>query len=209
MTAIVVLGMHRSGTSLVSSMLHTLGVTMGANGFLEADEGNPHGYWEDGEFLDINKRLLKRAGGDWRNPPSVNDIEKLKKDKEVSKVCRQLVNSRHGVWGWKDPRTCLTLPVWWQFLDRHDTRILMVKRHKGDVLQSLTSLHGTGVWGKLYDIYVERINSFVSAEHPKIGYVLFTDLLQNNKVVVEWLAEFAGIAADTNLISAARRKVIR
>ena len=57
MSQIVVLGMHRSGTSLLSSILRRMGVNMGTN-FLNEDYWNPYGYWEDKDFLWINKGIL-------------------------------------------------------------------------------------------------------------------------------------------------------
>ncbi|HEA80895.1 MAG TPA: sulfotransferase family protein, partial [Maribacter sp.] len=39
MNTVVVLGMHRSGTSLVAKILHTIGISMGQE-FLDADDAN-------------------------------------------------------------------------------------------------------------------------------------------------------------------------
>lgn len=66
-TVIVVMGFHRSGTSLAAKILHTLGVVMGddeGKGMLigEAVE-NPGGYYEDEDIIDLNARLMTRAGG--------------------------------------------------------------------------------------------------------------------------------------------------
>ena len=207
MTAVVVLGMHRSGTSLVSSVLNSLGVNMGQNGFLEADEGNPHGYWEDSEFLDVNKRILKLANGSWRNPPPVDDLKEMRKHPELSSVCRQLIANRVGKWGWKDPRTCLTIPIWWKFLDANDTKIVVVRRDKGDVMRSLDKLHGGSTWGKLCDIYQERIDTFLREESPKFGYVRFDELIDPRLALtaVEWLADF--VEADVALVKTARKVI--
>ena len=52
---IIVLGMHRSGTSLIAGVLHEMGVNMGSN-LMKADEYNPKGYFEDIEIYKFNSR---------------------------------------------------------------------------------------------------------------------------------------------------------
>jgi hypothetical protein len=53
--AIVVLGMHRNGTSVLTRALKTLGVFIGDN-FLETRPDNPTGYWEDKTIVDKRTR---------------------------------------------------------------------------------------------------------------------------------------------------------
>jgi len=72
-TPIVVLGMHRSGTSLVAGILRNAGVLMGDK-FLPPDEFNLRGYFEDTDFLWINKGILESAGASWYAPPTVELI---------------------------------------------------------------------------------------------------------------------------------------
>ncbi|HMB65244.1 MAG TPA: hypothetical protein VKO42_00060, partial [Patescibacteria group bacterium] len=54
---VVVIGMHRSGTSLVAGIMQCLGVDMGSN-LLSGNRGNPLGFFEDEDILDLNKRIL-------------------------------------------------------------------------------------------------------------------------------------------------------
>ena len=61
MTTIVVLGMHRSGTSLVTRLLVEMGVYMGPR----LDVRN----WEDADFQKTNQTILDMAGGNWGKPP--------------------------------------------------------------------------------------------------------------------------------------------
>jgi len=53
----IVTGMHRSGTSFVASLLSAWNVRIGDR-LLPADRGNPHGYFEDAGFLDLDRRML-------------------------------------------------------------------------------------------------------------------------------------------------------
>jgi len=66
---VIVLGMHRSGTSMVSGVLNILGVDIGKD-LLGNHWSNPLGHFENNDFRNLNTQILKEAGGDWLNPPS-------------------------------------------------------------------------------------------------------------------------------------------
>src|ERR1700683_4868218 len=72
MTKIVcILGMHRSGSSLLTRILNILGVYLGPpQTLLEARPDNPTGFWELAEVNRINDELLSRFGGRWSDPPA-------------------------------------------------------------------------------------------------------------------------------------------
>jgi hypothetical protein len=71
---VIVIGMHRSGTSLVAGMLAQLGVYMGPIQLPAAEAGERNeglftsGYAEAEELHVLNERLLARAGGSWCVP---------------------------------------------------------------------------------------------------------------------------------------------
>jgi hypothetical protein len=115
----VVLGMHRSTTSLIAKGLVEAGVNMGDQ-MLPPDSGNPHGYWEDIEFLNMNKTILLWAGGDWNDPPSESAILALRtKRPSLIESIEKLIKRKQGaagLWGWKDPRTVLTIGLYQPFL---------------------------------------------------------------------------------------------
>lgn len=105
----LVLGMHRSATSVVAQGLHEAGVYMGER-LLGAHASNPHGHWENRDFLEFHIRLLREAGGSWKNPPDDAALHKVWKNNEDD--IRQLliqtqVDAGERAWGWKDPRTTL------------------------------------------------------------------------------------------------------
>jgi hypothetical protein len=68
---VCVLGMHRSGTSLLTGALRLLGVHLGSDeNLLPSDEeANRKGFWENRRIVDLNDALLSRLGGDWHNLP--------------------------------------------------------------------------------------------------------------------------------------------
>ena len=113
---IVVLGMHRSGTSAVTRALSVLGVALG-DSLLPAVAGdNDKGYWEDRDLNQVNIALLAALERDW------DDLRPL----SPSELAGQRVNEIHGraigllrgklrrmpLFGMKDPRICRLLPFW-------------------------------------------------------------------------------------------------
>jgi hypothetical protein len=63
--AVLILGMHRSGTSAFARSMQALGVYLGTN-FLDTKPDNPTGYWEDRNICALNERLLGVFGLEWQ-----------------------------------------------------------------------------------------------------------------------------------------------
>jgi hypothetical protein len=116
MKTVIVLGMHRSMTSLVAKgLVHSGDCHMGKE-LLGAGHGNSKGHFENINFIYLNDFILNRAGGSWDNPPPEYDI--LKAGEELSQEIERLVrgSERNPVWGWKDPRTTLTIRCYMPYL---------------------------------------------------------------------------------------------
>lgn len=124
---IVVLGMHRSGTTMLTNALIKMGVNMGR--FLDGNQ-------EDRFFLTRNEMILKGIGLSWDNPFGV---EELLKNSQLffAKQIKPKNQGYKGHWGWKDPRTVLTLPVWLELYE--NMKLVIVFRDAGDVVNSLIS----------------------------------------------------------------------
>jgi hypothetical protein len=112
----VVLGMHRSGTSVITRALEVLGVSLGEN-FYKPKPENPKGFWEDREIVQINELLLRHMDSAWDNLSF--DLFTLKGNVEIDNIKReatQLVIKRltecGGKWAVKDPRICRLFPFW-------------------------------------------------------------------------------------------------
>jgi hypothetical protein len=102
----IILGCHRSASSLVAKALHEAGVHMGDD-LLSGLQDNPEGHFEDMDFLKKNVELL---GGDiW------NDVDRPLQDADTN----ELINSKdtRSLWGWKDPRTTLTIDKYYNHLE--------------------------------------------------------------------------------------------
>jgi GT2 family glycosyltransferase len=118
---VVVLGMHRSGTSLLSNVLHVLGVDM-ADTTDRVNEKNAGGYWERPEMFRLQDEILAALGRPIGVPSHVlpfpaawwrrKEVQALK-PKLMAYLNDQLSRSTNP-WGFKDPRTCRLLPLWWE-----------------------------------------------------------------------------------------------
>ncbi len=146
---IIVIGMHRSGTTMITEMLKELGMFVGEN--LDSN-------CEPEFFKKLNDWILFQAGASWDNPEAMDNYHK-----EVSKDARALTidyldsvlnsfqlyefigikrflfrmpsSSASTPWGWKDPRNTFTLPMWLEIFPQ--AKILNIYRHGVDVAASL------------------------------------------------------------------------
>ncbi|MEO7431632.1 MAG: glycosyltransferase [Dokdonella sp.] len=103
---LVVLGMHRSGTSSVAGLLARMGVSVGPADDLLHGPDNPKGHYESGRVHMACVRRLAATGGDWRDPPSTAsgiDVDAFRREMAV------LIDGfdTHRPWLIKEPRLCL------------------------------------------------------------------------------------------------------
>ena len=105
-TPIVVLGMHRSGTSAAARALGLMGAGMGPS------DGLDH-HWEQVDLWQLNAELLRMVGSEWDTPAAL-EPGWTRKGRSLCAAAEQLVNrlAAEPAWVLKDPRMCLTLPFW-------------------------------------------------------------------------------------------------
>ncbi len=141
---LVVLGMHRSGTSLAARVVAHLGCHIGTDSeLIPSNSANPQGYYEREDVIELNKALLQEQGADWIAPQSyASDSVSKKLDRAFSrkagKVIRQLAES--SPFAIKDPRLVITLNNWKKVLS--DPVYLLCVRHPVEVAQSLLRRNG-------------------------------------------------------------------
>lgn len=157
--AIVVIGMHRSGTSAVTSILEAMGCYVGVEQELLAPVvDNPKGYWERLDVNELNEEILGHCGCEWHEVSDF-DLSRLTDHsrEHLEMKASQIVNKldSHRPWALKDPRLCCLLPLWQKTM--RSPVAVFINRHPVDVALSLEKRDaldlavGVALWEK-YDM---------------------------------------------------------
>ncbi len=145
--ALLVVGMHRSGTSAVTRVLNLLGADLPKT-LLAAQSDNPTGYWESSELPDLHDAMLASAGLSWDKifpaPDGWLESEEAREleEKILAFLERNFSDSRLFVI--KDPRLTLLIPIWLRALGRFgaEPRFVIPHRPPEEVAASLRARNG-------------------------------------------------------------------
>ncbi|MBK5941832.1 sulfotransferase family protein [Halochromatium roseum] len=141
---LIVLGMHRSGTSAVTRMINMMGAYLGAEGsFQRASESNPKGHWERVDVMQFNDALFRSVSASWWQlsrfcPANIPAEARAEFERQARNLILNL--DAHRPWVLKDPRLCVLFPCWRPLLEV--PVILHVFRHPIQVAQSLQQREG-------------------------------------------------------------------
>lgn len=197
MKTVIVLGMHRSGTSMIAGVLHCLGIFMGGR-LLGRSEYNPFGHFEDIRFIELNDRILAAAGGDWLHVPAADEIL-MQADAFQAEIQRLLATDRAGSWGWKDPRTCLTLDLFFPYIE--NPNFIVCHRDADEIAASLHKRDGLPLDRglALKAVYDRRMEEFF-ARHPGLPRLDldYRETLNNPQASVQEIVEFLSLETDAD-----------
>lgn len=141
-TCLLVLGMHRSGTSALTRVLNLLGAALPKT-VIAPDGSNPLGYWEPARLVAINDAMLEEAGSHWDDPRHF-DFASL----DPTRLChyrreiRTAIEEEYGratTFVLKDPRICRLVPLYTSVLDDLGikTSCVLIHRSPSAVISSL------------------------------------------------------------------------
>jgi GT2 family glycosyltransferase/glycosyltransferase involved in cell wall biosynthesis len=143
----LVLGMHRSGTSVLARLLAAAGASPGER-LVPGSHGNEDGHWEDAFAVETNERLLSALGYRWDDPrPFPRDWMQGEAAAEARSRIRGYLRSSlslHPLWAIKDPRMCRVAELWLSaFADEGFTpSVLLLGRHPQEIAGSLAVRDG-------------------------------------------------------------------
>ena len=148
---VLVLGMHRSGTSLLGGVLQRLGLALPGE-VIAADQHNPEGYFEWDQIVEIQERLLINLERWWPSAQGCLDLPPEWKTLAATRVAREQIRElllsesgqHQGPWGLKDPRTSRLLPLWLDLAAELDLplRLILACRDPAEVATSLVHRDG-------------------------------------------------------------------
>jgi len=193
--AVVVLGMHRSGTSAVTRCINLLGVSLGpAHELLTPNAWNPRGYWENRRLSRLNDQILAAWGGTWYSPPRL--AQRWPVDERlvgIRRRARAAIRRVFGTapWAWKDPRTSLTLPFWRELL-KPPICVVLAWRHPVETCLSLSRIHDLPM-ALCAKLWVHYNRAALQNAFGLPAFIVSYDRLLNDPAgVVDRLAKFLG-----------------
>jgi len=206
-THAVVVGMHRSGTSAVANAIAQLGLALpDTSDLITPGPFNERGYWESRRFVTYSDTILRHLGGTWSAPPSPAEGWAEWTDRATSELrsgaaafARREFTAPHLVL--KDPRLCITLPLWRTVLLERPAAVLVLRdplevarslAHRNDFPLSL----GLALWRR----YVQQ--SLHGIEGLPVYVIEYGELLADPRTVLTDLAAFLashGVAVRDDL----------
>lgn len=188
---IILLGMHRSGTTLLSFIMETFGVFLG-----HAKEKNN----ESILFMMLNQWLLRQTNASWDNPYCFKFASQALQQKLIhvleyvmSSDDRKhylgpgLFQSCHDIrslnlnWGWKDPRNTFTVDVWKHLFP--NARLINIYRNPIDVAESLRVREQN--WEKSTDMYL-NVNGYSEILSKNIQFQQSARLCRIEEGIALW-----------------------
>jgi glycosyltransferase involved in cell wall biosynthesis len=186
--AIVVLGMHRSGTSALCGALNVLGVNFGER-LAPATKDNEKGHWEHHEIVSLHDELLRSLGSRW------DDDRPLPSDwveRDVTRDIRSLLIgilerdfAHASLFGLKDPRMSRLMPLWLPIFQtlRIEPHFVLIVRHPWEVAESLAKRDGLE-HAKSYLLWLEHVAYAISATGAHQRSVVCYEEMMNDPIKV-------------------------
>jgi len=205
---VVVLGMHRSGTSALARGLEVLGIRLGDN-LHPAAIDNPKGFWEDRDVLAINEALLAHSGSAYDQLGFVEwDVQNISEIQLISLKAEKLLRKKfeeNKLWGFKDPRTARLLPFWQSVFKQIgcDVSYVIAVRNPISIAESLRKRNGFDVEKTFYLWLEHLIPAIVKTKGAKRVVVDYDRLLNNPRFELLRVAQALGLPDPEPLALAA------
>jgi hypothetical protein len=203
--AILILGMHRSGTSAVGAALSVCGVDFGEH-LMKATPGvNEKGFWEHIDIAEIHDQLLLELGSSWDDVRPLPAMwEKTSEAQRAMQSLRAVIDrdfSNIPLWGVKDPRLCRLLPLWHILLSEMDidAGYVITLRHPVEVMLSLEKRDGFSQAKALHLYATHLLNAEYWTRGYKRTFIQYGDLIQNPEITIKEALIKLEIASDMDI----------
>lgn len=199
--AIVVLGMHRSGTSAMCRTLNLAGAMLPENLRPPKLGNNDRGFWEPEEVIQLNEHLLQRAGATWDKPGAPAALQGQERE-SFMRAALNMLKSEYGqapLILLKDPRLCLFADLWDEALRLagYDPRYVIVVRPPMEVARSLQN-RDRMTTDQALALWLSYSRAAETATHQRSRvFVHYHDLLHEWRPQIERVSEKLGLNLDT------------
>ena len=198
---IIVLGMHRSGKSALTGMLQELSIELGNDTLAPADD-NMKGFFENIDVLKLNEKILYENNSYYDDTNYDLVIDNEKREGYVSEAKKIIEDNflYSKIFAIKDPRLCITFPVWEQALEESNVSIKIILPHRNpfEIAKSLKKRNGFSteksllLWAKHF-----YLSELYSRKHKRI-FIGFDELVQDTLTQIDTIKKFIGIRKKIN-----------
>lgn len=195
---LIVLGMHRSGTSAFTGILDLLGVNLGTK-MLEAQSDNPKGFFENKYVVLANDCILESFNSSWDDtlplPPNWPDRFE---DSQLIEDARSFLRTdiaEDQLSGLKDPRLCRLLPFWLPLLaaENISPHFALIIRSPLEIADSLHRRNGFSIEKSLVLWMQYMLEAERSTRDLPRGFVKFESILSEPRGSIENVFKSAGL----------------
>lgn len=211
---VIILGMHRSGTSVVTQISQYMGAYLGGeNELIAATRENPDGYFENTEITRINSHILHICGREWYSLKAIEidnrSLPIIAAKDELKNRIQKLFEKRDTV-AVKDPRIAVLLPLWEEILESLEITVgyIWVVRNPLEVKESLRKRdgfrqkHGLLLWIK-YNLGIAKFLKY--KDYLMINY---NNLLEDMDEIKS-LGDFFGVEYGSDLFEKVKHIIKR
>lgn len=207
-TALVVLGMHRSGTSSVAGALALLGASAPQT-LMRPAEDNPRGFWESEVLAGLNDRMLQTVGStwhDWRrfDSAAISDRSPTFRAEAANKLASEFGGAELIVL--KDPRICRLFGFWRSVLEAAGYRVVVVSplRPPAEVAASLMARNAMSRSHALR-LWLRHVSEAERASrHQPRRFLAWSDFIADWRAQIERMSRDLGVAFDRSPEAEAR-----
>jgi hypothetical protein len=200
---LLILGMHRSGTSALSGALCQKGLC-GPQHPIPATPSNPTGHWEPSAIVALHDELLRAADSSWDDPMTMTTLEMITAQPELRNELLEALQASFPHWKpgqvalVKDPRQCRLQPLWNGLIEQHQLKVsvILMVRHPLAVAQSLHRRDQLSLERSLL-LWLEHT---LEAEKNTRGYrrcvVVYEQLLRDPEGTLQGCLDLVGLAGQ-------------
>jgi len=210
---VVVLGMHRSGTSATAHLLGRLGLSFGGP-LVEARSDNPLGFWEHAGVVDIHNRFLEALGRRWDDsrPLQAQDFGGSAAERARAEIRSAYAEdfALEPRWVLKDPRMCNLLPLWDGVFETsaHEVLFFHVVRDPHAVAKSIAARDGLSQEKSFLLWLRHNLDGERSTRGRRRLWVSLEDFLAQPEAHMRRICEVSGLKITEEALRAACEEVV-
>jgi len=206
---IIVLGMHRSGTSVLSNLVSLMGCHIGRTDTMPKRADNPKGFFENYKIYKFNQNLLEENNVSWDEYSfTVKDIHKnqFRNYVEQAKVIIQEEFNYVNLFFIKDPRMCLLFPIWEAALEELNIETKCILSYRS-ILEVSLSLEKRNQFSLVKSMMIWShyfFQSELNSRSKERILIRFNQDYENIEALLKTLSQFIGVDLDAEIKKTAK-----